>query len=216
MLTRCTRRWSAAPDRRSVTGGADPSEGRGREVHGLVRHRYSSTGKRAIADTVIPATPATTPSNARSEAGSSSAMPDRDVARAPHTTALTPRTNPSPNTQNDAMDNAPRANDTEGNRDPPRGDRGRPRAAELASPVTPDWRGVAAVRFLLQCVGGLPGRRCHGIGCANRSRATLQSLLRRGQQLLRCTWTSDCVGPAVSRWPASSTTENLALSLVEC
>src|SRR6476620_3932149 len=81
-------------------------------------HRCASMGNRAIAETVIPAAPATTPSRARNDAASSSATADREVATAPQITAATPKRKPSPTTQNDATDSAPRAIDTAGNRDP--------------------------------------------------------------------------------------------------
>lgn len=48
-------------------------------------------GNRAIAETVIPAAPATTPSRARNDAASSSATADREVATAPQITAATPK-----------------------------------------------------------------------------------------------------------------------------
>ena len=81
-------------------------------------HTNASIGNSAIAETVIPATPATTPNKARKEAASSSATEDRNVAMAPQSTAVTPRAKPSPTTQNEPMESAPTMIDTAGNREP--------------------------------------------------------------------------------------------------
>ena len=176
-------------------------------------HRSASTGKRAIADTVIPATPATTPSNARSDAGSSSATPDREAARAPQTTALTPRMNPSPDTQNDAMDNAPSRTDTEGNRDRPRGTRGRAGVEELSLPVAPELHGVAAFTIPppLPRVARSSMRRD---GVPIDPRAAVQPLSSRNSALGLHLGTA--FEPSGSRRSVSSFTQNLALALVEC
>ena len=90
----------------------------GNAVAALAIHRCASMGNRAIAETVMPAAPATTPSRAHNDAASSSATADLDVAIAPHTTAATPRMKPSPTTQNEATDSTPRATEAAGNRKP--------------------------------------------------------------------------------------------------